>query len=78
MHPEMLRAPRKGRNMRISSTAIEIRRLPKVRLDGNHLPGSRRRASSVFIWAGARLLGKERGHFEAGLSNSRMAVGLAA
>jgi hypothetical protein len=58
----MLRALARARHEDLLN-GHRTRGLPKVRLD-KHLPGSRRRAGSVFIWAGARLLGKERGSLE--------------
>jgi hypothetical protein len=62
MHPEMLRALARARHEDLLN-GHRTRGQPKVRPD-NHLPRfarSRQRVGSLLIWAGARLLGEERG-----------------
>jgi hypothetical protein len=58
MHPELLRALAKARHEDLLNER-RTRGQPRVRLD-NHSPRfarSRRRAGSLLIWAGARLIG---------------------
>jgi hypothetical protein len=65
MHPELLRALARARHDDLLNDH-RARGQPRVRLD-DHRPRfsrSRRRVGSLFIWAGARLLGEERAALE--------------
>ena len=65
MHPELLRALAKARHEDLLNER-QTRGQPRVRLDDHALrfPRSRQRLGSLFIWAGARLIGDQRAALE--------------
>ena len=75
MHPELLRALAKARHEDLLNER-QTRGQPRVRLDDHALrfPRSRQRLGSLFIWAGARLIGDQRAALGAGSQIEETAV----
>jgi hypothetical protein len=61
MHPELLRALAKARHEDLLN-GRRTRRQPRARLDDGspRFPRSRQRAGTLLIWAGERLIGRQR------------------
>ena len=65
MHPELLRALGQARHQDLLNER-RTRQHPRVRLDDDsrRFPRSRRRAGSLLIWTGERLIGDRRAGLE--------------